>query len=85
MHDLLLKEMNNKEARLAQANRPMELASVERTLKNAVASAQVKLQSSRAQLENSRVELNALNSKLQRKKAKRRGCPPPPLSFRRDR
>ncbi|XP_023291343.2 clusterin-associated protein 1 [Lucilia cuprina] len=69
LHDLLLKEMNNKEARLAQANRPMELASVERSLKNAVASSQVKLQSSRAQLENARVELNALNSKLQRKKA----------------
>ncbi|KAM7347116.1 clusterin associated protein 1 [Cochliomyia hominivorax] len=69
LHDLLLKEMHNKEARLAQANRPMELASVERSLKNAVGSAQVKLQSSRAQLENARVELNALNSKLQRKKA----------------
>ncbi|XP_073829225.1 clusterin associated protein 1 [Musca autumnalis] len=69
LHELLQKEMNNKEARLAQANRPMELASVERTLKNAVASAQLKLQSNRAQLENARVELNALHSKLQRKKA----------------
>lgn len=69
LHDLLLKEMRNKEARLTQANRPMELASVERTLKNAVASSQVKLQGNRAQLENARVELNALNSKLQRKKA----------------
>lgn len=69
LHDLLLKEMHNKEARLAQANRPMELASVERSLKNAVASSQLKLQSSKAQLENARVELNALNSKLQRKKA----------------
>ena len=69
LHDLLLKEMRNKEARLAQANRPMELASVERTLKNAVASSQIKLQGNRAQLENARVELNALNSKLQRKKA----------------
>lgn len=69
LHELLQKEMNNKEARLAQANRPMELASVERTLKNAVASSQLKLQSNRAQLENARVELNALQSKLQRKKA----------------
>ncbi|XP_061388758.1 clusterin-associated protein 1 homolog [Musca vetustissima] len=69
LYELLQKEMNNKEARLAQANRPMELASVERTLKNAVASAQLKLQSNRAQLENARVELNALHSKLQRKKA----------------
>ncbi|XP_075158221.1 clusterin associated protein 1 [Haematobia irritans] len=69
LHELLQKEMHNKEARLAQANRPMELASVERTLKNAVASSQLKLQSNRAQLENARVELNALQSKLQRKKA----------------
>ncbi|XP_013111889.1 clusterin-associated protein 1 [Stomoxys calcitrans] len=69
LHELLQKEMNNKEARLAQANRPMELASVERTLKNAVASSQLKLQANKAQLENARVELNALQSKLQRKKA----------------
>lgn len=69
LHDLLAKEMINREARLAQANRPMELAVVERTLKNAVSSLQVRLQSNKAQLESARVELNALNSKLQRKRA----------------
>uniref|UniRef100_A0A034VKR7 Clusterin-associated protein 1-like protein n=1 Tax=Bactrocera dorsalis TaxID=27457 RepID=A0A034VKR7_BACDO len=69
LHELLAKEMLHREARLAQANRPMELSSAERTLKNAIAAAQLKLQSSRAQLENARVEMNALSSKLQRKRA----------------
>ncbi|XP_034489794.1 clusterin-associated protein 1 [Drosophila innubila] len=69
LFDLLSKELVNKEARLAQAQRPMELLSVERTMKNAIQASQLKLQSSRAQLENARVELNALNSKLQRKRA----------------
>ncbi|XP_053948439.1 clusterin-associated protein 1 homolog [Anastrepha ludens] len=69
LHELLAKEMLHREARLAQANRPMELSSAERTLKNAIAAAQLKLQSSRAQLENARVEMNALTSKLQRKRA----------------
>ncbi|KAL7744852.1 hypothetical protein ACLKA6_007138 [Drosophila palustris] len=69
LFDLLSKELLNKEARLAQAQRPMELLSVERTMKNAIQASQLKLQSSRAQLENARVELNALNSKLQRKRA----------------
>ncbi|KAL9882696.1 clusterin associated protein 1 [Glossina fuscipes fuscipes] len=69
LHDLLLKEVRNKEIRLSQTNRHLELSGVERTLKNAIASAQLKLQSNRAQLENARIELNALNSKLQRKRA----------------
>lgn len=69
LFDLLSKELLNKEARLAQAQRPMELLSVERTMKNAIQASQLKLQSSRAQLEAQRVELNALNSKLQRKRA----------------
>ncbi|ALC49460.1 CG17599 [Drosophila busckii] len=69
LHDLLSQELLHKEARLAQAQRPMELLSVERSMKQAIQSNQLKLQSSRAQLENSRVELNALNSKLQRKRA----------------
>ncbi|XP_030379234.1 clusterin-associated protein 1 [Scaptodrosophila lebanonensis] len=69
LYDLLSKELLNKEARLAQANRPMELVGVERTLKQAIAAAQLKLQAGRAQLEGARVELNALNSKLQRKRA----------------
>ncbi|XP_067636326.1 clusterin-associated protein 1 homolog [Eurosta solidaginis] len=69
LQELLAKEMLHREERLAQANRPMELSVVERALKNAIASAQVKLQSGRAQLENARVEMNALTSKLQRKRA----------------
>ncbi|EDV92392.1 clusterin-associated protein 1 [Drosophila grimshawi] len=69
LFDLLSKELVNKEARLAQAQRPMELLGVERTMKNAIQASQLKLQSSHAQLENGRVELNALNSKLQRKRA----------------
>ncbi|XP_064555876.1 clusterin-associated protein 1 [Drosophila montana] len=69
LFDLLSKELVNKEARLAQAQRPMELLGVERTMKNAIQANQLKLQSSRAQLENARVELNALKSKLQRKRA----------------
>lgn len=69
LYDLLSKELLNKEARTAQAQRPLELLSVERTLKNAIQSNQLRLQSSKAQLEATRVELNALGSKLQRRKA----------------
>ncbi|KAH8269835.1 hypothetical protein KR026_006168, partial [Drosophila bipectinata] len=69
LYDLLSKELLNKEARTAQAQRPLELLTVERTLKNAIQSNQLKLQSSKAQLEATRVELNALGSKLQRRKA----------------
>ncbi|KAH8244998.1 hypothetical protein KR032_003551, partial [Drosophila birchii] len=69
LHDLLSKELLHKEQRLAQAQRPLELLSVERTLKNAIQASQVRLQSSRAQLETAKVELNALGSKLQRRRA----------------
>ncbi|KAH8289854.1 hypothetical protein KR054_011990, partial [Drosophila jambulina] len=69
LHDLLSKELQHKEQRMAQAQRPLELLSVERTLKNAIQASQVRLQSSRAQLEAAKVELNALGSKLQRRRA----------------
>ncbi|KAH8286682.1 hypothetical protein KR018_009983 [Drosophila ironensis] len=69
LHELLSAELQNKEARMAQAQRPLELLSVERTLKNAIQANQVRLQSSKAQLESARVELNALGSKLQRRRA----------------
>ncbi|EDW82381.1 uncharacterized protein Dwil_GK25158 [Drosophila willistoni] len=69
LYDLLSKELVNKEARLAQAQRPLELVSVERILKNSIQANQLKLQTSRSQLESQRVELNALQSKLQRKRA----------------
>ncbi|XP_055841416.1 clusterin-associated protein 1 [Episyrphus balteatus] len=69
LYDLLSKEVVNKESRIMQANRPMEISSVERSLKNAISAAQLKLQSSRVQLESSKVEFNALSTKLQRKKA----------------
>lgn len=69
LHDLLSKELQHKETRLAQAQRPLELLSVERTLKNAIQASQVRLQASRAQLEAAKVELNALGSKLQRRRA----------------
>ncbi|XP_002011951.4 clusterin-associated protein 1 [Drosophila mojavensis] len=69
LFDLLSKELINKSGRVAQVQRAMELVSVERTLKNAIQASHLKLQSSRAQLENARVELNALNSKLLRKRA----------------
>ncbi|XP_016999304.1 clusterin-associated protein 1 [Drosophila takahashii] len=69
IYELLSKELLNKEARMSQAQRPLELLSVERTLKNAIQASQVRLQSSRAQLEAGKVELNALGSKLQRRRA----------------
>ncbi|TDG39168.1 hypothetical protein AWZ03_014412 [Drosophila navojoa] len=69
LFDLLSKELINKSVRVAQVQRPMELVSVERTLKNAIQTSHLKLQSRRAQLENARVELNALSSKLLRKRA----------------
>ncbi|XP_070144415.1 clusterin-associated protein 1 isoform X2 [Drosophila kikkawai] len=69
LHDLLSKELQHKEQRLAQAQRPLELLSVERTLKNAIQASQLRLQTSRAQLEAAKVELNALGSKLQRRRA----------------
>lgn len=69
LFDLLSKELINKSVRVAQVQRPIELVRVERTLKNAIQASHLKLQSSCAQLENARVELNALNSKLLRKRA----------------
>ncbi|KAH8357980.1 hypothetical protein KR084_004126, partial [Drosophila pseudotakahashii] len=69
IYELLSKELLNKETRMSQAQRPLELLSVERTLKNAIQASQVRLQSSRAQLEAGKVELNALGSKLQRRRA----------------
>ncbi|XP_017060518.1 clusterin-associated protein 1 [Drosophila ficusphila] len=69
IYELLSKELLHKEARTSQAQRPLELLGVERTLKNAIQASQVRLQSSRAQLEAGKVELNALSSKLQRRRA----------------
>ncbi|KMZ11027.1 clusterin-associated protein 1 isoform X2 [Drosophila simulans] len=67
--EMLSKELLHKESLMSQAQRPLELLSVERTLKNAIQASQVRLQSSRAQLEAAKVELNALGSKLQRRRA----------------
>ncbi|EDV47662.1 clusterin-associated protein 1 isoform X1 [Drosophila erecta] len=67
--EMLSKELLHKESRMSQAQRPLELLSVERTLKNAIQASQVRLQSSRAQLEAAKVELQALGSKLQRRRA----------------
>ncbi|KAI8033501.1 clusterin-associated protein 1 [Drosophila gunungcola] len=69
IYELLSQELLDKEARLSLAHKPLELLSVERTLKNAIQASQVRLQSGRAQLEASKVELNALGSKLQRRRA----------------
>ncbi|XP_016927139.1 clusterin-associated protein 1 [Drosophila suzukii] len=69
IYELLSKELLNKETRMSQAQRPLELLSVERTLKNAIQASQVRLQSSKAQLEAAKVESNALGSKLQRRRA----------------
>uniref|UniRef100_T1GH81 Clusterin-associated protein 1 n=1 Tax=Megaselia scalaris TaxID=36166 RepID=T1GH81_MEGSC len=69
LYDLLQKEISNKEERLAQSNRSMEIAQVEKALRTAIASSQAKLHSAKAQLESSNVERNSLNAKLQRKRA----------------
>ncbi|XP_030080041.1 clusterin-associated protein 1-like [Drosophila hydei] len=69
LYDLLSKELGNKKVHIAQTPQPMELISVERTMKNAIQVSQLKLQSSRAHLENARIELNAFTSKLLRKRA----------------
>ncbi|KAL5288810.1 CLUAP1 family protein [Megaselia abdita] len=69
LYDLLQKEITNKEERLAQSNRSMEIAQVEKALRTAIATSQSKLHSSKAQLENCKVEKNSLNAKLQRKRA----------------
>lgn len=69
LYDLLTKEQINKEVRSTQASRPLELASVERTLKSAISSLENKVASSKTYLETSRTEKNNLNAKLQRKSA----------------
>ncbi|CAD7091181.1 unnamed protein product [Hermetia illucens] len=69
LYDLLSKEMVNKETRSIQSSRIMEISAVEKALRNAISSAQLKLQSAKTQLETSRVEKQAASSKLQRKKA----------------
>uniref|UniRef100_A0A336MVG7 CSON007902 protein n=1 Tax=Culicoides sonorensis TaxID=179676 RepID=A0A336MVG7_CULSO len=69
LYDLLTKEQINKEIRSTQASRPLELASVERTLKNAITSLENKVASSKSYLETTRTEKNNLNAKLQRKSA----------------
>lgn len=69
LFDLLHKEITNKEERLTQSNRSMEIAQVEKALRTAIATSQSKLHSAKAQLENCKVEKNSLNAKLQRKRA----------------
>ncbi|XP_055371440.1 clusterin-associated protein 1 [Condylostylus longicornis] len=69
LYDLLSKELINKETRMLQSSRSMEIATVEKALKNTITALQNKLHSAKSQLEQARVEKNALNSKLQRKKA----------------
>ncbi|XP_017062836.1 clusterin-associated protein 1 [Drosophila eugracilis] len=69
IYELLSSELLHKETRMSHAQRPLELLSVERTLKNAIQASQVRLQSGKAQLEAAKVELNALGSKLQRRRA----------------
>lgn len=69
LYDLLTKELANKETRSYQANRPMELSSIEKTLKNSISALQNKLQTAKNYLEVSRSEKNNINSKLQRKTA----------------
>ncbi|XP_059617767.1 clusterin-associated protein 1 [Phlebotomus argentipes] len=67
LYDLLGKEPLNKETREHQANRPMELSSVEHALVSSFASMQGKVQSAKSYLEQSREEVTNLNSRLQRK------------------
>ncbi|GAB0100898.1 clusterin-associated protein 1 [Sergentomyia squamirostris] len=67
LFDLLGKEPLNKETREHQANRPMELSSVEHALVSSFTTLQNKVQSAKSNLEQSRVEVSNLNSRLQRK------------------
>lgn len=69
LYDLLTKEQINKGVRSSQASRPLELAMVERTLKNAISSLENQVVSSKTYLEKSISEKNNLNAKLQRKSA----------------
>lgn len=67
LYDLLAKELVNKDTRTMQSSRPLEIANVEKVLKQAISSAESKLESAKSVLENSKVELQTLDSKLQRK------------------
>lgn len=67
LYDLLGKEQINKNVRSSQASRPLELATVENTLKNALQSLEGKLSTSKTRLEASRTEKGNLSAKLQRK------------------
>ncbi|XP_055714009.1 clusterin-associated protein 1 [Phlebotomus papatasi] len=67
LYDLLGKEPLNKETREHQANRPMELSSVEHALVSSFSAMQNKVQSAKTYLEQSREEVTNLNSRLQRK------------------
>lgn len=67
LYDMLAKELANKETRNLQASRPLELATVERNLKSAIQAMIQKNQTSRHQLETSKVERNTLQAKVDRK------------------
>ncbi|XP_055685279.1 clusterin-associated protein 1 [Lutzomyia longipalpis] len=67
LYDLLGKEPLNKETREHQANRPMELSSVEHALVSSFSTLQSKSQSAKTYLEQTRDEVTNLNSRLQRK------------------
>lgn len=69
LYDLLHKEIMNKEERLTQSNRSMEISQVEKALRTAIGTSQSKLHAAKAQLESCKVEKNSLNAKLQRKRA----------------
>lgn len=69
MYDLLAKEQINKEVRQSQAGRPLELSTVERTLKNALQSMENQIEATKARLEAGKAERNNLTLKLQRKSA----------------
>lgn len=57
------------ETRNLQASRPLELANVEKYLKNSIFSMNQKLNSSKSTLESSKTEKNAVSAKLDRKTA----------------
>lgn len=69
LYDLLAKEQVNKDVRSSQASRPLELSSVERTLKSALQSLEHRVAMTKTQLEQSKTERSNLNAKLQRKTA----------------
>lgn len=69
LFDLLGKEQINKDIRSTQASRPLELNSVERSLKSAISSLETKMTSTKSYLDTSKSEKSNLNAKLQRKSA----------------